>query len=504
MLLLLATLVSAGCVSQAAAIGLSPEDAQMSFHFMLNLVLGGLLALFIRGLYKRYGTTVANRDEFSNMFPVFTLATIVVIYVVKSSLALSLGIIGALTIVRFRGPIKSPEELVYLLFCVSMGLALGADQPLLAFVAASIIALFIVFRGIASQPAYERNLLLTVAGDARRFFPEQGGSGLEQLRKFKPVTLQRLDHQGDRVEVRVIMTIERGEKTEDVLTKLREDLAHFRVIAVDVDDVHRGRGRSTNPQPSGLSPAISEGKFEIIDVPSPPDVDSFRREVKFALPNADSHKVRSVLEVNCQRICHRGPSSLVSTIYYDDARLSACHDNLDGNPRRAKVRLRWYDDDDQEGHLFFEIKRRVDSMIHKERLAIRSSVPLARMTYPEILAELKRILPTAAREMLLHRPEAMLLSQYRREYFRAPGRLARITLDEEIVSYSQKGLTRPCKQFGAAGPELVILEAKIPGAGGVELRELLHPLEPYVTKSSKYVMGCLRLGLLDGTAGTNA
>ena len=55
-----------------------------------------------------------------------------VITVVKSSLALSLGLVGALSIVRFRTPIKEPEELIYLFICLSLGLAVGADQRIIA------------------------------------------------------------------------------------------------------------------------------------------------------------------------------------------------------------------------------------------------------------------------------------------------------------------------------------------------------------------------------------
>jgi len=127
---------------------------------------------------------------------------------------------------------------------------------------------------------------------------------------------------------------------------------------------------------------------------------------------------------------------------------------------------------------------------------------LGDLTYREILEELQRVLPESAAEMLLARPEAILMTEYRREYFRAPGSRARITLDQDIVSYSQRGLRRPRKGFGTKGSELVILEAKIPEAAGEELRALLHPLEPYVTKSSKYVQACLRLGLLDGSSVT--
>ena len=62
------------------------------------------------------------------VLPVICLTTLLVISVVKSSLALSLGLVGALSIVRFRTPIKEPEELAYIFIAIAIGLALGADQ----------------------------------------------------------------------------------------------------------------------------------------------------------------------------------------------------------------------------------------------------------------------------------------------------------------------------------------------------------------------------------------
>ena len=57
-----------------------------------------------------------------------SLITFLVILIVKSSLALSLGLVGALSIVRFRTPIKEPEELIYLFLAIALGLGYGAGQ----------------------------------------------------------------------------------------------------------------------------------------------------------------------------------------------------------------------------------------------------------------------------------------------------------------------------------------------------------------------------------------
>ncbi len=70
------------------------------------------------------------------------------------------------------------------------------------------------------------------------------------------------------------------------------------------------------------------------------EVTTFRREIKFALPHVDFGKFRSILEVNCRRVSYEQPTSRVVSLYFDDVLLSSCHDNLDGTPRRSKLRLR--------------------------------------------------------------------------------------------------------------------------------------------------------------------
>ena len=71
------------------------------------MVVGGGLAVYIRFLYARTSRPLSS-DSIARVFPLLTLVTIAVIAVVKSSLALSLGLVGALSIVRFRAAIKDP------------------------------------------------------------------------------------------------------------------------------------------------------------------------------------------------------------------------------------------------------------------------------------------------------------------------------------------------------------------------------------------------------------
>lgn len=129
---------------------------------LINLLLGTALAALLSWLFLRFGRTYSNRAQIAWVFPLIVLSTILIISVVKSSLALSLGLVGALSIVRFRTPIKEPEELAYLFLAISVGLGLGADQRWPTLVAFAFILAIIVGRSRLSAPRREQNLYLNI------------------------------------------------------------------------------------------------------------------------------------------------------------------------------------------------------------------------------------------------------------------------------------------------------------------------------------------------------
>ncbi|MDA7442923.1 DUF4956 domain-containing protein [Candidatus Pelagibacter ubique] len=96
--------------------------------FILSLFCAVILSFFVQLFYIKYSSTLSNRKEFSKIFVILAVTTCIVIMIVKSSLALSLGLVGALSIVRFRAAIKEPEELVYLFLIIAIGLGCGANQ----------------------------------------------------------------------------------------------------------------------------------------------------------------------------------------------------------------------------------------------------------------------------------------------------------------------------------------------------------------------------------------
>ena len=108
---------------------LTQAQAQISTpEFIISLTLTAITAYILSKFYVRFGQALSNRSNFGNTFVPMAMTTMIIITIVKSSLALSLGLVGALSIVRFRAAIKEPEELVYLFICIAIGLGYGANQ----------------------------------------------------------------------------------------------------------------------------------------------------------------------------------------------------------------------------------------------------------------------------------------------------------------------------------------------------------------------------------------
>ncbi len=116
--------------------------------FLLSLVCSAILSFFVQLFYINFSSTLSNRVHFSKNFVVLGVTTCIIIMIVKNSLALSLGLVGALSIVRFRAAIKEPEELVYLFLIITSGLGCGSGQLKITIVGVifSLIIIFIYYK----------------------------------------------------------------------------------------------------------------------------------------------------------------------------------------------------------------------------------------------------------------------------------------------------------------------------------------------------------------------
>jgi hypothetical protein len=132
--------------------------------FLINITITIILSYIIGLIYSKYGNSLSNRKKLTQTFVLLAVIVMLVITIVKSSLALSLGLVGALSIVRFRTAIKEPEELVYFFLAIAMGLGLGANQRIITLVGAIIIIAYIIIQNRNSiKAAVQQNLIITLS-----------------------------------------------------------------------------------------------------------------------------------------------------------------------------------------------------------------------------------------------------------------------------------------------------------------------------------------------------
>jgi uncharacterized membrane protein YhiD involved in acid resistance len=200
------------------------------------LVIGGVLALYIRFLYKRFSHSMSGTDSFTSIFPMLVLVTTTVIAVVKSSLALSLGLIGALSIVRFRAAIKEPEELVYLFLCIAVGISLGAGHYQLAVLLVFVASVFVIGRRFFGGETTQQNLMLTISGDSDRYFDDTENGVVAAIKELVDVFyIQRYDIEENQGIMRISIKTLSSEETLALVSGLKKKLPGCRISYVNMD-----------------------------------------------------------------------------------------------------------------------------------------------------------------------------------------------------------------------------------------------------------------------------
>lgn len=117
-----------------------------------------VIGLFIFVVYKKTFNSVMYSTGFAMTLVGMTMVTTLVILAVTSNVVLSLGMVGALSIVRFRAAIKEPMEIVYLFWAVAAGIVIGAGMLPLAVIGSAIIGVILIL--FANKKAHANPYLL--------------------------------------------------------------------------------------------------------------------------------------------------------------------------------------------------------------------------------------------------------------------------------------------------------------------------------------------------------
>ncbi|MDA7448584.1 DUF4956 domain-containing protein [Planktomarina temperata] len=197
-------------------------DINISLVSTLSALLASMVsAAILRKAYMSYGKSMNNREYFGNIFILLAVTTCSVIIIVKYSLALSLGLVGALSIVRFRAAIKEPEELVYLFLVIALGLSFGSSQFA---VGASLLfmSIFIIY---VTSKLFSRKVMIThtgmlciISGPRTVVSTFKDGDLIKILEKARYAIIKELSFTGE--TGRVVVRMSSGSDGDEVIRQL--------------------------------------------------------------------------------------------------------------------------------------------------------------------------------------------------------------------------------------------------------------------------------------------
>ncbi len=213
---------------------LSTTTSNISYtEFALNIFLSAILAISLSWIYSKYGNSLSNRKQFGKIFLLVSMTTMLMITIVKSSLALSLGLVGALSIIRFRAAIKEPEELVYLFLAIAIGLGFGAEQTgitILAFFV--IVVIIVIFKKSTKKIDQNKNLHLTIQSDSElKIKIEDVVKVLDE--NCDTVNLRRLDETKKNIEVSFFVGIQNFTQMNSAKLALQELDDNLKITFLD-------------------------------------------------------------------------------------------------------------------------------------------------------------------------------------------------------------------------------------------------------------------------------
>ena len=179
---------------------------------LLSMALALLAGIFIAWIYRRNYRGVMYSNNFALTLIMMTLITCPVVMCIRESIQLSMGMVGALSIVRFRTAVKDPLDTAYMFWALTMGILLGAGQFFLTACAVVGIGLMLtLIVHIQSKGVNSYLLVIRMGEEAERAANSLvNGVKMQQL-KSKPVSNAGIEAT---YEVRV-------DKPDELLNKLR-------------------------------------------------------------------------------------------------------------------------------------------------------------------------------------------------------------------------------------------------------------------------------------------
>lgn len=187
-------------------------------NMLVALVCGIIIALVYRFIYKGPSYSVT----YVNSLVLLTLITSIVILVIGNNLARAFGLVGAMSIIRFRTAVRDVQDIVFIFLALTIGMAAGVGLHVVAIVATliiSIVAITLVTLNFGAPRKREHLLQLTYISTS------ENEATLESIlkkhcKKLRMVNMKNLGNEN--LEVFYHLTFKNKDKSSELLRELRE------------------------------------------------------------------------------------------------------------------------------------------------------------------------------------------------------------------------------------------------------------------------------------------
>ncbi len=147
------------------AMSMGSTDRITTLNILLNISMSFLVGMFIFFIYKKTYQGVLYQRSFNISLVLASTVTSMIIMTISGNLILSLGMVGALSIVRFRTPVKDSMDLIFLFWAISVGIANGVGYFNISIVGSIMIAIFMLILTRSGKGVADTFLLVLQLSD---------------------------------------------------------------------------------------------------------------------------------------------------------------------------------------------------------------------------------------------------------------------------------------------------------------------------------------------------
>lgn len=176
------------------------------FTMVVDLIVAVIMGLLIYEVYKKYYRGVVFSRNYAITLVGMTVLTSMVTLAISTNIVISLGMVGALSIVRYRTAIKEPLDLMYMFWAITTGITVGASMYILALAAFLIMLIFTICSGSRKHGGHQYMLVAHYCG-------EPAGDGIVRALGKMKYSVRSKICRGDNTELTLQVRCKNGNQT---------------------------------------------------------------------------------------------------------------------------------------------------------------------------------------------------------------------------------------------------------------------------------------------------